>query len=56
MFLSLALQDYRILVCAQLLEIIVIAGRLSLLGFVLKPDSWLAGASRLRQTSSLGIH
>ena len=35
---------------------IVIAGRLSLLGFVFKPVSWLAGDSRLRQTFSLRIH
>jgi len=35
---------------------IVIAGRLSLLGFVFKPFSWLAGDSRLRQTFSLRIH
>ena len=35
---------------------IVIAGRLSLLGFVYKPVSWLAGDSRLRQTFSLRIH
>jgi len=56
LFLSLVLQDYRILVCAQLLVIIVIAGRLSLLGFVFKPVSWLAGDSRLRQTFSLRIH
>ena len=34
---------------------IVIAGRLSLLGFVFKPVSWLAGDSRLRQTFSLRI-
>jgi len=34
MFLSLVLQHYRILVCAQLLVMIVIAGRLSLLGFL----------------------
>jgi len=33
MFLSLVLQDYRIPVSAQLLVMIVIAGRLSLLGF-----------------------
>jgi len=33
LFLSLVLQDYRIPVCAQLLVMIVIAGRLSLLGF-----------------------
>ena len=52
MFLSLVLQDYRIPVCAQLLVMIVIAGRLSLLGFVFKPVSWLAGDSRLRQTFS----
>jgi len=56
MFLSLVLQDYRIPVCAQLLVMIVIAGRLSLLGFVYKPVSWLAGDSRLRQTFSLRIH
>ena len=56
LFLSLVLQDYRIPVCAQLLEMIVIAGRLSLLGFVFKPVSWLAGDSRLRQTFSLRIH
>jgi len=47
MFLSLVLQNYRILVCAQLLVMIVIAGRLSLLGFVFKLVSWLAGDSRL---------
>jgi len=56
MFLSLVLQDYRIPVCAQLLVMIVIAGRLSLLGFVFKPVSWLAGDSRLRQTFSLRIY
>ena len=56
LFLSLVLQDYRIPVCAQLLEMIVIAGRLSLLGFVFKPVSWLAGDSRLRQTFSLRKH
>jgi len=56
MFLSLVLQDYRIPVCAQLLVMIVIAGRLLLLGFVFKIVSWLAGDSRLRQTSSLRIH
>jgi len=56
MFLSLVLQDYRIPVCAQLLVMIVIAGRLFLLGFVFKPVSWLAGDSRLRQTFSLRIH
>jgi len=56
LFLSLVLQDYRIPVCAQLLVMIVIAGRLSLLGFVFKPVSWLAGDSRLRQTFSLRIH
>jgi len=33
MFHSLVLQDYRIPVCAQLLVMIVIAGRLSPLGF-----------------------
>jgi len=47
MFLSLVLQDYRISVCAQLLVMIIIAGRLLLLGFVFKPVSWLAGDSRL---------
>ena len=56
MFLSLVLQDYRIPVCAQLLVMIVIAGRLLLLGFVFKPVSWLARDSRLRQTFSLRIH
>ena len=56
MFLSLVLQDYRIPVCAQLLVMIVIAARLSLLGFVFKPVSWLAGDSRLRQTFCLRIH
>ena len=35
---------------------IVIAGGLSLLGFVFKPVSWLAGDSRLRQTFTLRIH
>ena len=57
LFLSLVLQDYRIPgpVCAQLLLMIVIAGRLSLLGFVFKSVSWLAGDSRLRQTFSLRI-
>jgi len=44
MFISLVLQDYRIPVCGQLLVMIVIAGGLSLLGFVFKPVSWLAGA------------
>ena len=56
MFLSLVLQDYRIPVCAQLLLMIVIAGRLLLLGFVFNPVSWLAGDSRLRQCFSLRIH
>jgi len=56
LFLSLVWQDYRIPVCTQLLVMIVIAGRLSLLGFVFKPLSWLAGDSRLRQTFSLRIH
>ena len=56
MFLVLVWQDYRILVCAQLLVMIVIAGRLSVLDFVFKPVSWLAGDSRLRQTFSLRIH
>jgi len=55
MFLSLVLQDYTIPVFAQLLVMMVIAGRLSLLGFVFKPVSWLAGDSRLRQTFSLRI-
>jgi len=44
MFISLVLQDYRIPVCGQLLVMIVIAGGLSLLGFVFKPVSWLVGA------------
>jgi len=58
MFLSLVLQDYRIPVCVGLLVIIVIAGRLSLLGFVFKPRAlcWMAGDSRLEQTFSLRIH
>jgi len=56
MFLSLVLQDYRIPVSAQLLVMIVIAGRLSLLSFVFNPVSWLAGDCRLRQTFSLRIH
>jgi len=56
MFLSLVLQDHRIPVCPQLLVMIVIAGRLSLLGFVPYPVSWLAGDSRLQQTLSLRIH
>jgi len=56
LFLSLVLQDYRIPVCAQLLVMMVIAGRLSLLGFLFKPVSWLAGDSRLQQTFSLRIH
>jgi len=56
MFLSLVLQDYRIPVCAQLLVMMVIAGRLLLLGFVFKQVSWLAGDSRLRQTFGLRIH
>ena len=56
MFLSLVLQDYRIPVCAQLLVMIVIAGRLWLLGSVFKPVSWLAGDNGLRQTFSLRIH
>jgi len=55
MVLSLVLQDYRIPVCAQLLVMIVIAGRLSLLGFVFKPVAWLAGDRRLRESSSLRI-
>jgi len=56
MFLALVLQEYRILVYAQLLVMILIAGRISLLGFVFKPVTWLAGDSRLRQTFSLRIH
>jgi len=56
MFLSLVLQDCRIPVCAQLLVMIVIAGRLLLLGLVFKPVSGLAGDSRLRQIFSLKIH
>jgi len=52
----LVLQEYRIPGCAQLLVMIVIAGRLSLLGFVFKPVSGLAGVSGLRQTFSLRIH
>ena len=56
MFFSLVLQDYWIPVCAQLLVMIVIAGRLLLLGFVFKPVSRIAGDSRLRQTFSLKIH
>ena len=56
MFLSLVLQDYRIPVSAQLLVMMVIAGRLSLLSFVFNPVSWLAGDCRLRQTFSLRIH
>jgi len=56
LFLSLVLQDYRIPVCAQLLVMIVIGGRLSLLGIVFKPVSWLARDSRLRHTFSLRIH
>ena len=55
LFLSLVLQDYRIPVCAQLLVMMVIAGRLSLSGFVFKAVTWLAGDSRLRQTFSLRI-
>jgi len=56
MFLSLVFQDYRIPVCAQLLVMIVIAGRRSLLGFVFKPVSCLAGDSRLPQSFSPRIH
>jgi len=55
MFLSFVLQDYRIPVCGKLLVMIVIAGRLSLLGFVCKPVSWLAEDSRPRQTFTLRI-
>ena len=54
--LSFVLQDYKILVCTQLLVMIVIAARQSRLYFVFKPVSWLAGDSRLRQTFSLRIH
>jgi len=39
MLLSLGLEDYWIPVCAQLLVMIVMAGRLSLFGFVFKPVS-----------------
>jgi len=56
MFLSLVMQDYRVPVCAQLLVMIVIAGRQLLLGFVFKPVSWLGGDSSLHQTFSLRIH
>jgi len=42
-------------VCAQLLVMMVIAGRLLVLGFVCKPVSWLAGDSRLLQTFSVRI-
>jgi len=56
MFLSLVWQYSRIPVCAQLPVMIMIAGRLSLLDFVFKPVSLLAGDSRLRQTFSLRIH
>ena len=56
MFLSLVLQAYRIPVCAQLLVMIMIAGKLSLLGFVFKPVSWLAGDSTLQQRFSQRIH
>jgi len=56
LFLSLVLQDYRIPVCVQLLVMIVIAGTLSLLGFLFKPVSWLEGDSSLPQTFSLRIH
>ena len=52
----LVLQDYRIPVGAQLLVMIVIAGRLSLWIYVFKPVSWLAGDSRLRQTLTLRIY
>ena len=41
---------------AQLLVMIVIAGRLSIWIYVFKPVSWLAGDSRLRQTLILRIH
>jgi len=56
MFLGLVLQDYRIPVSGQLPVMTLIAGRLSLLGFVFKLVSWLAGDSRHRQTFSLRIH
>ena len=55
MFLSLVLQDYRILVCAQLVVMIMTAGTLSLSGFVFKPVFWVAGDSQLRQTIGLRI-
>jgi len=55
-FLSLVLQDYGIPVCAQLLVMVVIAGRLSLLDFVFIPIYWLVGDSRLGQTISVRIH
>ena len=54
--MTLVLQDYWIPVGAQLLVMIVIAGRLSLLIYVFKPVSWLAGDSSLRQTLILRIH
>jgi len=56
MFLSRVFQDYRISVCVQLLVMIVIPARLSLLGFVFKPVFWLAGDTTLRRTCSLRIH
>ena len=56
MVVSPVLQDYRIPVCARLLVTILIAGRLSLLDFLFKPVSWLAGDSRLRQIFSLRIN
>jgi len=55
-FLSLVLQDYRMPVCAQLLVMMLITGRLWLSHFEFKPVSWLAGDSRLRQPFSLRIH
>ena len=54
--MTLVLQNYRIPVGAQLLVMIVIAGRLSLWINVFKPVSWLAGESRLRQTLIHRIH
>jgi len=56
MFVSLVLQDHRMPVCAQLLVMTGIAGRLSLLDFVYNPVFWLAGDSRLQQTFSLRTH
>jgi len=49
MFLSLVLEDYRILLSAQLLLMIVIAGRLSILGFCIQTSLL---ASRRQHTST----